>query len=72
VLYVFQSHAYDNLLSFGFSSLNLFIRASVVVSTCSDQQDMETQIVTAFDKVKENIERQREKMKRAGMPEDDM
>lgn len=27
---------------------------------------METQIVAAFDKVKENIERQRAKMERAG------
>jgi hypothetical protein len=28
---------------------------------------METQIVAAFDKVKENIERQRAKMERAGV-----
>ncbi len=37
------------------------------MSTCTDQQDMETQIVTAFDKVKDNIEKQRAKMERAGM-----
>ncbi|KAL7450806.1 hypothetical protein ACHAWC_002659, partial [Mediolabrus comicus] len=38
-----------------------------IMSTCTDQQDMETQIVAAFDKVKENIERQRAKMERAGV-----
>ena len=43
----------------------------VVVSTCTDQQEMETQIVSAFDEVKENIERQRAKMERAGMSEDE-
>ena len=43
----------------------------VIVSTCTDQQDMETQIVSAFDQVKENIEKQRAKMERAGMPPDE-
>jgi len=38
-----------------------------IMSTCTDQQDMETQIVAAFDKVKDNIEKQRAKMERAGM-----
>jgi len=42
-----------------------------LVSTCTDQQDMETQIVSAFDQVKENIEKQRAKMERAGMPPDE-
>ena len=37
------------------------------VSTCSDQQEMEAQIVAAFDDVKQNIERQRSKMKSAGV-----
>eukprot|EP00985_Skeletonema_marinoi_P003164 scaffold1316_cov135-Skeletonema_marinoi.AAC.4 len=41
------------------------------VSTCTDQQDMETQIVSAFDQVKENIEKQRAKMERAGMAPDE-
>jgi hypothetical protein len=31
---------------------------------------METQIVAAFDKVKESIEKQRAKIERAGMPSD--
>jgi len=41
-----------------------------IMSTCTDQQDMETQIVAAFDKVKESIEKQRAKIERAGMPSD--
>jgi hypothetical protein len=32
---------------------------------------METQIVAAFDEVKENIEKQRAKMERAGMSADE-
>jgi|SaaInl74LU_5_DNA_1037368.scaffolds.fasta_scaffold06746_2 hypothetical protein len=32
---------------------------------------METQIVSAFDQVKENIEKQRAKMERAGMAPDE-
>ena len=62
---------------FSVSSLLLFIVTKffcstlVVVSTCTDQQEMETQIVAAFDEVKENIEKQRAKMERAGMSADE-
>eukprot|EP00986_Skeletonema_menzelii_P006438 scaffold2430_cov146-Skeletonema_menzelii.AAC.10 len=42
-----------------------------IMSTCTDQQEMETQIVSAFDEVKENIEKQRAKMERAGMSADE-
>mmetsp|Transcript_9439 Transcript_9439/g.13937 ORF Transcript_9439/g.13937 Transcript_9439/m.13937 type:complete len:208 (+) Transcript_9439:33-656(+) len=46
-------------------------RVFQIMSTCTDQQDMETQIVSAFDQVKENIEKQRAKMERAGMAPDE-
>lgn len=55
--------------SFRHNSIVLF--NLIVVSTCTDQQEMETQIVSAFDEVKENIEKQRAKMERAGMSADE-
>mmetsp|Transcript_7615 Transcript_7615/g.11900 ORF Transcript_7615/g.11900 Transcript_7615/m.11900 type:complete len:198 (-) Transcript_7615:220-813(-) len=42
-----------------------------IMSTCADQQEMETKIVSAFDQVKENIEKQRAKMERAGVSADE-
>lgn len=68
--YFVQSHLYF-LSSFRILITKSCCSISVVVSTCTDQSEMETQIVSAFDQVRENIEKQRAKMERAGMSADE-
>jgi hypothetical protein len=42
-----------------------------IFTTSKDQKELETKIVAAFDRVKENIERQREKVASAGVAMDE-